>query len=91
MLGIVQTGFQGRPAPVRWLTYGCLDQPRLASILKGLFKGGHRLSEAAHADRIARYALSGMYNISYYQGLAAELGGERAFREVVGAARVDRS
>src|SRR5262249_3998067 len=85
VLEIVRAGFQQRPAAVRWMTYGCLDQPHLASIVQRLFKGGYRLSEATHARRAARFALSGLYNISYYKGVSDELGGERVFREVVGA------
>jgi glycosyltransferase involved in cell wall biosynthesis len=82
---IVRAGFQCRPAPVRWMTYGCLDQPRVASVLQKAFRGGYLACEAAGADRFARFALSGMYNISYYRGISDELGGRRAFKELVKA------
>ena len=81
---IVRAGFQCRPAPVRWMTYGCLDRPRVASVLQKAFRGGYVACEAAGADRLARFALSGMYNISYYRGISDELGGRGAFRELVG-------
>jgi glycosyltransferase involved in cell wall biosynthesis len=90
VLDIVREGFQRRSALVRWTTYACLAQPRFRSVLQALFKGGYEVSEVAHAKRVARVALSGMYNIAYYQGLADELGGEQAFRRVVVGARSER-
>jgi glycosyltransferase involved in cell wall biosynthesis len=82
---IVRVGFQCRPAPVRWMTYGCLDRPRVASMLQKAFVGGYHACETAGADRLARFALSGMYNISYYRGISDELGGRVAFKELVAA------
>jgi glycosyltransferase involved in cell wall biosynthesis len=80
---IVREGFKRRPALVRWATYACLARPRLASIAQTFFKGSYEVSAAAHAERAVRVSLSGLYNIAYYGGLADELGGGRAFRNVV--------
>jgi hypothetical protein len=40
-------------------------------------------TDALHADVLTRASLSGLYNITYYCGLAEELGGRDAFRGVV--------
>jgi GT2 family glycosyltransferase len=86
VLQIVQDGFRRRPGPVRWATHACVGRPRVASAVRALFKVGYELSEAIHIDRGTRVALSGMYNMAYYEGLAEELGGRRAFRGLVGTA-----
>jgi len=37
------------------------------------------------AQSVTNHALSGLYNVAYYCGMAEELGGSRAFSEEVGS------
>jgi GT2 family glycosyltransferase len=82
---IIRREFRDRHAMVRWLTRRCLGRPWLESSLS---RPARTLAEAA--DRVgchgvARSALSALYNTSYYSGVASELGGEKAFWNVMDA------
>jgi hypothetical protein len=40
-------------------------------------------ADAVHADAISRMALSGLFNIAFYQGMASALGGRVQFRQII--------
>jgi GT2 family glycosyltransferase len=84
---IVTEGFARRPAPVRWITQVILTSPHLLRAVAYVFKCAFSLSEVLRSNRAARFALSGLYNASYYGGVAAELGGASAFRDAVVGSR----
>ena len=80
---IVREGFERRAAPIRWITSACVAQPPVDAAARRVFKAAYVASTRIRARRVTRFALSGLYNTSYYRGLADELGGPVAFRQVV--------
>jgi hypothetical protein len=43
------------------------------------------VTDRFHFDGLTQFALSGLYNTTYYSGMAGELGGAEAFWELVGS------
>ena len=74
--------FRGRHPLVRWMTRTCLGRPRVEHLVQRQLRGISSLSDALHAGVLTRFALSGIYNISYYQGMADQLG-VREFRKII--------
>jgi GT2 family glycosyltransferase len=70
--------FEGRHRLVRWATRTCIDRPWLEAPFETVLRGVAAASERLHAQRLAESALSGLYNVAYYCGMAEELGGSSA-------------
>jgi GT2 family glycosyltransferase len=80
---IVVEGFERRPRPVRWAIEASVASPRIERAVLGAITGIYRVATLLRLPRVQRYALSGLYNTSYYRGLAHQLGGGRAFRQAM--------
>jgi GT2 family glycosyltransferase len=80
---IVAEGFWRRSAPVRAFTRACVSRPGLEALARTLFSTGYAASQALHVTTLSRLSLSGLYNLSYYRGVADELGGAHAFDRAV--------
>jgi glycosyltransferase involved in cell wall biosynthesis len=80
---IVREGFQCRPLPVRRMTMACLSHHGVEFAMRNVYRGVLQASRALHADRFTQLALSGLYNLAYYRGVADELGGPSEFRQLV--------
>ena len=82
-LEVARREFAGRHVLIQWLTRACVRRRGLESCLhwpvRAIATTGDRLG--LHA--ITRSALSGLYNAAYYCEMAEELGGPRAFRELI--------
>jgi GT2 family glycosyltransferase len=79
-LRIVGREFSSRSHVTQWVTRACLGRPWLESSLAWPIRGLIAIAECLRFERLTLPLLSGLYNISYYCGMAAELGGARAFR-----------
>lgn len=74
LIDTVSEEFQSRHILVRAATRLCLPRPRLAA---AVLAGGGFVARRA-PRRLARPILSVVYNLAYYRGMAAELGGAPA-------------
>jgi GT2 family glycosyltransferase len=75
--------FGSRHPLVRWATRVCTAKPSLRQGLHALLKSAATVSDRLRADCLTRVALSGVYNLAYYSGMADELGSVSQFRELV--------
>ena len=69
---------------VRWTTRACMAQRWFEYTTERVLRGIAAAGERAGAQGLTQYALSGMYNVAYYCGMAEELGGSSAFYAEVG-------
>lgn len=60
---------------VRVTTAACLGRPRLKRITSAALAAAARATNGIGLRAVGRYALSGLYNLEYYQGFADELPG----------------
>lgn len=67
--------YRGRHVVVRTLTRLCVPRSRTAAVVERGLLGLASLGDIVHSERITRQALSGIYNVAYYSGVADELGG----------------
>jgi GT2 family glycosyltransferase len=85
----VRVEYAGRNPLVRGLTRACLGRKTLESSLrhaaKSIIYGADRLG----LEAITQSALSGLYNTTYYYGMADELGGPEAFWDTIRGGRSD--
>jgi glycosyltransferase involved in cell wall biosynthesis len=79
---IVRAGFRDRHVVIRRMIRLCLSHRPIDSIVKTGLRSAIYLGRSTGAQRLTRYALSGLYALTYYDGLAAELG-LPAFDELV--------
>lgn len=75
--------FSQRHLLVRSMTRACVSVPGARAVIVPALHGLVALGGALRADRLGRFGLSGLFNVSYYLGIADELGGPRQFRLVV--------
>jgi GT2 family glycosyltransferase len=84
LLASLTEEFRGRHRLVRWTTKACLRRPRLEAYMRPIFKGVARGADHFNAERTCRHALSGVYHLEYYRGMAEGLGGPEVFLDLVG-------
>jgi GT2 family glycosyltransferase len=82
-LDAVRREFTGRHVLIQWLTRASVGRPWLESSLQWAVRGFTAASDRLGCHRMTRFALSGLYNSTYYCGLAEELGGTDAFWELI--------
>jgi glycosyltransferase involved in cell wall biosynthesis len=78
--------FWSRNPLLRWMTRTCLRSPSFDSVIRQQLQAIAKASDFLHAEAVCRCALSGVYNLSYYQGLASELGDRRPLLEIMARA-----
>ncbi len=83
ILEMVSREYGHRHALVRGVTRACLGRRRTAAAARQIFRGAATVAEAVHAPAVARAALSGLYNLNYYEGMAEQLGGAAAFHRLM--------
>jgi GT2 family glycosyltransferase len=79
LLQTVAREFYTRHPLVRWLVRVCLGRKLLAELTKMALRSMIGLGEQANLTWISELACSAIFNLSYYQGFAEELGGRRRF------------
>jgi GT2 family glycosyltransferase len=78
--------FHGRHPLNRALARGCIGRPLAFGAVTGALAVSARAADAMRMARLADRALSALYNLLYWQGVADELGGREAVWRSVSAA-----
>jgi glycosyltransferase involved in cell wall biosynthesis len=79
-LQLVRREFHERNVLTRLLTHACVGRQWLEHSLRWPVRAGVQLLTLLRWDQLSQVALSGLYNTTYYCGLADELGGADGFR-----------
>jgi GT2 family glycosyltransferase len=87
LLPTVMKEYKLRNAGVRTLTRLCLGKPAISRMAMGILKKAAWLGSRLGVETVPRYAYSGIFNLSYYQGMADELGGESQFWQLLETAQ----
>jgi GT2 family glycosyltransferase len=90
ILGAVADEFHDRHRWSRTLTTACIEHPRWRPSVERALRAGATVT-GHRAASLTRGALSALYGIEYYRGVAEELGGAGAFLDTVRDARVPAS
>lgn len=77
LLASIASEFHDRHVLVRVLVRASADRPRLGRVVMGLLTVAARVAGLLHLGPITRQALSALYNLAYYRGMADELGSGR--------------
>lgn len=72
---------------VRGLVRVGVGRPRLAALMNGAVRRAVSWRWFGRRPRLAQVSLSAAYNLSYYQGVADELGGARSLRDLLAVRR----
>lgn len=75
LLDSIATEFYDRHRYVRALTRACVGRPRLAKVAMAVLGTVARVAGRLRLRPVTKAALSALYNLSYYRGMAEELGG----------------
>jgi glycosyltransferase involved in cell wall biosynthesis len=75
--------FRNRHRLIRAMTRSCVVRPWLTPIAEWQLRGLAQLADRVWAKNTTRFALSGLYNLSYYSAMAEAMGGARAFLQLV--------
>jgi glycosyltransferase involved in cell wall biosynthesis len=87
VLQLVGREFPRRNLLVQLAARCCVGRPRAERGAGVLLKSMASTFDTLHAGLFTRLSLSGLYNVSYYCGLADELGGRDEFRKLVSRRR----
>ncbi len=68
---------------VRWATRACVAQPTVERAAQRVLHGVATATESMKARSLNQAALSGLYNVAYYCGMAQALGGPSAFYQSI--------
>jgi glycosyltransferase involved in cell wall biosynthesis len=79
LLPIIKKEFNKRNPIIRVLSRQCVDHPRKQKLAINLLKQVALASHNLRISRISSMALSGIYNVRYYQGISDQLGGWEKF------------
>jgi GT2 family glycosyltransferase len=82
LLSLVRHDFHQRHLLIRAATRACVADPMIDRLTRAFLRGLITAS-ASHAPRVTRLALSGLYNLVYYQGVAHEVGSPNGFRDLM--------
>jgi GT2 family glycosyltransferase len=66
--------FSRRSRLVQWATRTCMAQPGFECAYEAVLRVVATVGDAIHARQVTQLALSGLYNVAYYCGMAEELG-----------------
>ncbi|MET0579232.1 MAG: glycosyltransferase family 2 protein [Ilumatobacteraceae bacterium] len=87
LMGKICHEFHDRHRLVRVLTRACLPRPRTSAVVDASLSGLVKVSDRLGTSSITRPALSAVYNLAYYRGMADELGDPRQLLADFAAAR----
>jgi GT2 family glycosyltransferase len=79
----VSAEFQRRNAGVRWLSRLCVAWPTADRIIEAILGRMAIVGDAVGARRLSSWALSGIFNVAFYCGMASSLGSAAEFRRVI--------
>jgi GT2 family glycosyltransferase len=87
----VKWEFTQRHSVIRWLTLRCIGRPWLEASLHLTGRVVAKTADGVGLEGVVRTGLSATYLAEYYSGMAEELGGRRAFRELIAGTRIPES
>lgn len=88
LLPVVLREYHQRHFLTRSLVSICLLRPQLSRAAVTTFRVAAQLANTLHLNPISSKLCSGMFNLRYYEGLAAELGGRESFFKRVANTRL---
>ena len=86
-LRLVSDEFARRNPLTQWTARVAVANRAVEWMLRALLLTLARLGDKVHVERVTRAALSGLYGMAYYCGVAGELGGPQPFHQVIVEAR----
>jgi GT2 family glycosyltransferase len=87
----IASNYRSRHALVRGMTRVCVGHVRATSVACHALRGAAAAGHAVHLEALSRTALSGIYNVAYYRGVADELGGPQELWRILDGSRADPS
>jgi hypothetical protein len=87
LLHVIPAEFRHHHLLVRAVVRATLRWPRTRQPATVALRGAARGASALRLGAVAHRALSGVYNLAYYHGVADELGSERQLLALIDAAR----
>jgi GT2 family glycosyltransferase len=82
-LNRLRAEYRGRHLLVRGMARACVARPALESIVAAPLRYVALAGDTLHAERVSRFAFSGLFNVSFYSGMATALGGPDEFQRVI--------
>lgn len=79
----IRAEFRRRHPLMQWTARLFVARPALETLVGRPLRALAVGADAVHADAISRMALSGLFNIAFYQGMASALGGRVQFRQII--------
>jgi GT2 family glycosyltransferase len=83
MLPLIKKQFDSRHPVLRALTRITIPQPLLHRLVDRMLRVAAAVGRRIRVDAVARFSLSAIYNLAYYEGVADELGGREQLRELL--------
>lgn len=71
----IASNYRSRHALIRAMTRVCVGRARATNVMGHALRGTAAAGHAVRLETVSRTALSGIYNVAYYRGVADELGG----------------
>jgi glycosyltransferase involved in cell wall biosynthesis len=87
LLPLMLNEFQKRNFMIRLVVQACLGRPRATQFLIAMMKAAIGVGETLHAERLALWACSAIFNLRYYTGVADQLGGTKTFYQELSSSR----
>ena len=87
----IASNYRSRHALVRAMTHACVGHARTTKVTGHALRGVAAAANAARLEAVSRTALSGIYNVAYYQGVTDELGGSRELWRILDRQPADSS
>lgn len=79
LLGTVKEEFRYRNAFIKALVHFCVGRHAVNTQMQSGLKAAVVVGERLGSDHLVRAALSGVFNLRYYEGFSDELGGRKQF------------
>jgi glycosyltransferase involved in cell wall biosynthesis len=86
-LNVIPDEFAKRPAPLRWLVRACVALPWLERPVRRALRTAAMATTRLGLAKPTQLLLRVLYCVAYHRGVADELGGSKAFHEIVVAGR----
>ena len=83
MFDLIKEQFDSRHPVVRALTRIAVPRPRVHRVVDRMLRVAAVVGRRIRFDAVARFSLSAIYNLAYYEGIADELGGREQLRELL--------
>lgn len=83
MFDLIREQFESRHPAVRVLTHIAVPRPRVHWVVDRMLRVAAEIGRRTRLDAVARFSLSAIYNLAYYEGVADELGSRQRLRELL--------